>query len=145
MGLYFCTMPGKIFGLNKNEKLKSRKAVEELFARGKSQNIFPIRVSYQFLPAEADEQAGLLQIGVSVSKRYFKKAVDRNRLKRLMREAYRLQKHELLETLKQKHQKGFLFFMFTDKTMAPFPVVKDAMSKCLQRLNKIAEASENPS
>ena len=107
----------KTFGLNKNEKLKSRKAVEELFARGKSQNIFPIRVSYQFFPVEAEGQAGL-QIGVSVSKRYFKKAADRNRIKRLLREAYRLQKNELLQLVKAQNKKGSVFFYLHRQNLA---------------------------
>lgn len=125
----------KTFGLSKNEKLKSRKAVEELFARGKSQNIFPIRVSYQFFPAEANEQAGL-QIGVSVSKRYFKKAVDRNKIKRLLREAYRLQKNELVQLIKAGNRKGFVFFIYTDKTLPDYKTVFDTMTKCLQTLKR---------
>ena len=133
----------KTFGLSKNEKLKSRKAVEELFARGKSQKIFPIRVSYQFLPAETDEQTGL-QIGVSVSKRYFKKAVDRNRIKRLLREAYRLQKNELLQLIKAQNQKGFVFFIYTDKTLPDYKTVFDAMTKCLESLKRKI-SSEKPS
>ena len=60
-------------GFGKAEKLKSRKVVEELFARGKSLNVFPIRIFYKFLPLPADEKT-VLQVGVSVSKRNFKRA-----------------------------------------------------------------------
>ncbi len=67
-------------GFGKAEKLKSRKLVEELFARGKSVHLFPIRISYKFLAVEADDKA-TMQVGVSVSKRNFKRAVDRNRIK----------------------------------------------------------------
>jgi ribonuclease P protein component len=134
-------MAVKRFGFGREEKLKSRKQIEELFLTGKNFSVFPLRVTYQFLPTEET----VVQVGVTAGKKYFKKAVDRNRIKRLMREAYRLQKNEFLETLKQKHQKGFLFFMYTDKTIASFPVIRDAMNKCLQRLKKIAEANENPS
>jgi ribonuclease P protein component len=133
----------KTFGLNKTEKLKSRKAVEELFARGKSQNIFPVRISHRFLPIEADEQGGL-QIGVSVSKRYFKKAVDRNRIKRLLREAYRLQKNELLQLVKEQNRKGFVFFIYTDKTLPDYKTVFDTMAKCLETLKRKIN-SEKPS
>jgi ribonuclease P protein component len=131
----------KRYGFGRKEKLKSRKKIEELFLNGKSFSGFPLRVTYQFLPAEET----IVQVGVTAGKKYFKKAVDRNRIKRLIREAYRLQKNELIETLKQKRQSGFLFFMYTDKTIASFSVIKDAMSKCLQRLKKIAEANENHS
>ena len=133
----------KLFGFSKKEKLKSRKAVEELFARGKSQNIFPIRVSYQFLPAETDEQTGL-QIGVSVSKRYFKKAVDRNKIKRLLREAYRLQKNELPQLVKGQNKKGSIFFIYTDKTLPDYKTVFDTMAKCLETLKRKIN-SEKPS
>ena len=86
-----------------------------------------------------------MQIGVTAGKKHFKKAVDRNRIKRLIREAYRLQKNDLAERLKQKKQSGYLFFMYSDKTIASFNTIKEAMNKALTRLEKIAEANENPS
>lgn len=132
-------MAVKRFGFGRKEKLKSRKKIEELFLNGKNFSAFPIRVTYQFLPAEET----VIQVGVTAGKKHFKRAVDRNRIKRLIREAYRLQKNDLIETLKQNHQKGFLFFMYTDKTIASFSVIKEVMSKCLQRLKKIAEVNEN--
>jgi ribonuclease P protein component len=130
----------KTFSLGKKEKLKSRKQIEVLFAKGKSLVVFPIRVTYNFLPADEEP---LVQIGVTASKRHFKKAVDRNRIKRLLREAYRLQKTELAEALKQSNTKAYLFFMYTDKTIASFDVVKTAMNHCLKRLQqKIPSAHE---
>jgi ribonuclease P protein component len=121
----------KPFGLGNKEKLKSRKQIDILFATGKSFTVFPIRVTYRFL-ATVDEP--LAQIGVTVSKRYFKKAVDRNRVKRLLREAYRLQKRELMGQLQQANLKAHLFFIYTDKTIASFDVFKTAMSSCLRKL-----------
>src|SRR5438309_2863389 len=82
-----CAM-AKQYGFGKTDRLKSRKQIDELFARGKSIVVFPVRVSYRFFSSEAI----ILQAAVSVSKKHFKKAVDRNRIKRLLREAYRLQK-----------------------------------------------------
>lgn len=131
-------MAAKRFGFGKKEKLKSRKRIEELFLNGKNFSVFPLRVTYQFSPSE--ETA--VQVGVTAGKRYFKKAVDRNRIKRLIREAYRLQKHELAEVLKQKQQRCSLFFMYVDKTIPSFPVVKDAMNKCLKRLEKLTPQNE---
>jgi ribonuclease P protein component len=139
--LYFCTMPAKRFGFGRKEKLKSQKKIEELFLTGKNFSSFPLRVTYQFVPAEET----VVQVGVTAGKKYFKKAVDRNRIKRLLREAYRLQKNDLIETLKQKGQKGFLFFMYTDTTIASFSLIKETMNKCLKRLIKLAEANENHS
>ena len=79
--------------LPKEERLCSRKALEELFGGGhQSVSAFPIRAVY--MPNEV----GVVRVMVSVSKRYFKRAVKRNRIKRQLREAYRLQK-ELLQPL----------------------------------------------
>jgi len=124
----------------KAERLKSRKQIDRLFADGKAFSVFPVRTIYQFAPAET----GTLQVGVTASKKYFKRAVDRNRLKRLMREAYRLQKEELFLQVKEARKAGSLFFIYTDKTIADFDTVRAAMAKCLQRLSKILQ-SENPS
>ena len=137
---YFCTMP-KRFGLPKSERSKSRKQIDALFAAGKSFAQFPIRVSYQLMPAA--EKTGL-QIGVTASKRHFRKAVDRNRVKRLLREAYRLQKEDVLLQLKTAQKSGIVFFIYTGSTITPFTTIKEAMAKCLKRLSTIA-ANENPS
>ena len=103
--------------------------------------MFPIRVIYEFSAPE--EHAGL-KIGVSASKRFFKKAVDRNRIKRLLREAYRLQNEEIVAQVKAAHKTGGIFFIYTDKSIADFETIKLAMIKCLQRLTKSVQ-SENPS
>jgi ribonuclease P protein component len=72
------------------EKLKSKKLIEQLFAEGKSLSAHPLRLI--FIEATFDEDVKL-KVAVSVSKKNFNKAVDRNRIKRLLRESYRLQKH----------------------------------------------------
>ncbi|AFR35159.1 ribonuclease P protein component [Riemerella anatipestifer] len=68
----------------KSERLKSKKDITSLFEKGKWQTCGNIRLIFT--------EAGASKIGVSVSKRYFKKATDRNRVKRLLRECYRLNK-----------------------------------------------------
>lgn len=129
-------------GFGKREKLKSRKRLEELFSKGKSVNVFPIRISYQFQKPLPDEKA-VLEVGVSVSKRNFKRAVDRNRIKRLLREAYRLQKKELNDLLAEQKRTGYVFFIYTDKQMPQYKVVFDTMSKCLEVLKRKAASNEN--
>jgi len=127
-------MATKRFGFGRKEKLKSRKQIEALFLTGQNFSVFPLRVTYLFYPAGE----GLVKVGVTAGKKYFKKAVDRNRIKRLIREAYRLQKNDLVEVLKDKQMSAFIFFMYTDKTVCTFQVVKEAMNKCLKRLEKFA-------
>jgi ribonuclease P protein component len=123
----------KPFGLGKEERLKSRKQIDHLFAAGKSFTVFPIRVTFFFEPAQATP---VLQIGVSASKKYFKKAVHRNRVKRLLREAYRLQKLSLKERLQQNNLSGFLFFIYMDKSIASFETIQQSMARCLHQLEK---------
>lgn len=131
----------KRFGLSRNERLKSRKQIDELFAGKTGFAVFPLRVMYRFLPA--DGQA-ILQFGVTASKRGFKKAVDRNRIKRLLREAYRLQKAGLQSELSEAGRRGVIFFLYTGKTIEPFAKVEAAMAKCLKKLTVIASSEKAP-
>lgn len=80
----------KKFSLSKKEKLKSKKIFEELFAEGKSVSSYPLKLIYVKSTLVKDIQ---IQAGVTVSKRKFKSAVARNKIKRLLRESYRLNKH----------------------------------------------------
>jgi ribonuclease P protein component len=123
----------RLYGLDKKQKLKSRKLITEVFSRGKSFSVFPIRVSY--LLKSSSETPGI-QIGVSASKKNYKKAVDRNRIKRLLREAYRLQKNELFEMVKESEIQCSVFFLYTGKEIASFPEFMALMKKVLDQLNK---------
>jgi len=84
------------FKYPKHEKLKSLKAIDALFSQGKSVSKFPLRLVYSENPLA---ETGLIQIGVSVSKKHFKHAADRNYFKRVLRETYRLNKHLLIDKL----------------------------------------------
>ncbi|WP_026775589.1 ribonuclease P protein component [Polaribacter sp. Hel_I_88] len=88
------------FTLGKQERLKSRKLIEKLYKEGNSVKAFPLRMMYLKTTHTSDFPA---QIGVSVPKRNFKKAPDRNRLKRLMRETYRLQKAIVYDNLNEPY------------------------------------------
>lgn len=95
------------FTYPKNEKLKSKITIGLLFTEGKSVSKYPLRLVYNpgtFGESESEK----IKIGVSVSKKYFKKAVDRNYFKRVLRETYRLNKHLLLDNLDQPY--SFMFF-----------------------------------
>ena len=87
------------FTYPKKEKLKSKTTIDLLFSEGNSVSKFPLRLVYV---ENKEPNAELMKMGVSVSKKYFKKAVDRNYFKRVLRETYRLNKHLLIDNLETK-------------------------------------------
>ena len=88
------------YTLGKEERLKSRKLIEKLYKEGNSVKAFPLRIFFLQTKHTSNYPA---QAGFSVPKRNFKLAVDRNRIKRLMRECYRLQKHIVYDTIDQPY------------------------------------------
>lgn len=86
--------------LGKQERLKSKKLIEKLYSEGDSVKIFPLRMMYVQTVHTSEFPC---QVGVSVAKRNYKLAVDRNRLKRLMRETYRLQKQIVYNNLEEPY------------------------------------------
>ena len=91
-----------------HQKLKSKTTIDSLFSEGKSVSKYPLRLVYV---ENTEPNAEVIKMGVSVSKKYFKKAVDRNYFKRLLRETYRLNKAILLENNEKKY--AFMFFYQT--------------------------------
>jgi ribonuclease P protein component len=131
----------KQFTLGKEERLKSRKQIEQLFDKGKSIAITPFRV-YFLIDEMLNAQRSMfnVQFGVGVSARNFKKAVDRNRIKRLTREAWRLQKNEIDKKVKEAQRQLNVFFIYTGKELPDFKTVKDKVAIALKKLaDKIDE------
>ena len=98
------------FTYPKTEKLKSKITIDLLFSKGKSVSKYPLRLVFvesDYGIPEASEQK--LKMGVSVSKKYFKQAVDRNYFKRVLRETYRLNKHLLVDHLDKPYAMMFFY------------------------------------
>lgn len=131
----------KQFTLGKEERLKSRKQIEQLFDKGKSFVVAPFRI-YFIVNSESPIQKGesRLKFGTGVSAKNFKKAVDRNRIKRLTREAWRLQKNEIREKTSETQKQLNVFFIYTGKELPDFTTVKDKVAIALKKLaDKIDE------
>ncbi len=101
------------FKYPKAEKLKSNTTINLLFSEGKSVAKYPLRLVYSEISLEENTP---IKFGVSVSKKHFKKAVDRNYFKRVLRECYRLNKHLLLDNLQNKY--AIMFFYQTSEKLS---------------------------
>ncbi len=114
------------FSYTKYEKLKSRKLIKQLFEDGKAISVFPLRLIY--LKKEHASNYNV-QASVSVSKRNFKLAVSRNRIKRLMREVYRLNKPFLYENLENKY---IFMFIYLGKKEIKFQKLDTKMKEIIK-------------
>ena len=121
--------------LGKNERLKSRKLIGHLFKEGNSFSIAPLRVLYSL----AGETTSPLQAGFSVSSKKFKKAVDRNRIKRLLREAYRQQKHPLKIQLEENNKQLAVFFIYTGREIPEHAFIYEKMGIAIQMIVRKTE------
>jgi ribonuclease P protein component len=125
--------------LGKEDRLKSRKLIEALFKTGHSFSHFPFRVLW--LP---QNHQATLQAGVGVSSRFFKKATDRNRIKRLMRESYRLQKNILQTYLSEEKRSLSVFILYTGKEIPPYELVYEKTGVIISRLIKFLHEKALP-
>lgn len=124
----------------KEERLCSKSLIDKLFHRGSSFVVYPFRVVYLSESAE-EGSAPAVQTIISVSKRRFKRAHDRNRIKRLMREVYRLQKNELLipRVIADQHV-VYLAIQYVAKEELKFELLFEKMNKLLKQLaNEVAK------
>ena len=113
---------------NKREKLCSKKQIDYLFAKGASKTEYPLKLIFL---NNREASKVLTQAMFVVPKKKFKKSPDRNKLKRRMREAYRLQKKGLLENLAAKNLNLSLAFLYISGNEEPYSVIYPAMTKLL--------------
>ncbi|WP_151089265.1 ribonuclease P protein component [Hymenobacter baengnokdamensis] len=133
------TAPKRVYTFPKEEHLCRKKLIEQLFSKqGSSFGVYPLRLTW--FPAPAFTTAPP-QVLVSVPKRTFKRAVDRNRLKRLLREVYRLNKHRLTEA-EGGHPVALLGILYTGKEKSELPLLEKKLISGLKRL--LAESSVQP-
>lgn len=117
----------------KEERLSEKKIIEKLFERGCDFYVSPFKVLWEHADFESKYPAKVM---IAVSGRNFRKAVDRNRIKRLMREAYRKNKHILYEALQNSSEKYAFMLLYTGKIIIPFRDMESKIILILQRLVK---------
>lgn len=121
--------------LPKRERIHLKKDIDELFAHGKGFVAYPLRVVFLTEDCPPDEgDAPRAMMMVSVGKKYFKRANKRNRVKRLVREAYRLSKPELIALLGERGVRAKLAFMFVGQELPSYHDIERAMAKTHKRL-----------
>jgi ribonuclease P protein component len=115
---------GNDYSLKRNKILKSKKDIDELFDKSLSYSSFPLRIVFSL-----DSNSNEFKVSFSVSKKKFKKAVDRNRIKRLLKEAFRIQQHDL------KTGGIKMMWMYSGKEMPDFDIIEKSMKKIIAKLN----------
>lgn len=126
------------YSFPKEEKLKSKKCIDQLFSEGNSVSKFPLKLIYTAIDLPNDVP---VQAGVSVTKRRFKKAVTRNRIKRLMREAYRLHKNDLFNTISTSYA---FMFLYIGKQEPTFEEIEKSMIRLLEKFLEKTATKDTP-
>lgn len=117
--------------LSKEERLSWKRYIDLLFQKGQSFVAFPLRVIY--LPVEEDMKAPV-SIMISVPKKKIKRAVNRNLIKRQVRETYRTRKHDLTDKLTEKNRSLLVAFLYLEGKVSSFTDMDKAMTKALRIL-----------
>lgn len=122
-------MAEKKYGFPKAEHLTSRTTIEKLYSTGATATAYPLRAIFMTMPA--DDNSPAAKILINVAKKRFKHAVDRNRIKRCIREAYRLNKQPLIEELRSQNKQMAIAILYIDNKHSRTEYLKYKMSKLL--------------
>jgi len=128
------------FKFDKTEHLKSKKSIENLISNGRSFTFFPIKAKWIVLSSNSQTS---VKCAFSVPKRNFKKAVERNYIKRIMRESYRLNKNEVLTFFKSNNVQLNLLLTFIGNQKPNFEEIEQKIIITLQHLIKVNEKNFN--
>lgn len=120
----------------KNERLCSKKSIDDLFLNGQSFHVYPFKILWIKVSELSDSPA---RIVISVPKRNFKKAVQRNQAKRLIREAYRKQKSVLYQHLQEKKEEINFALIYTGKELLSYQELEIKIKLIIHRLIKADE------
>lgn len=124
------------FSFGKEEKLKSKKLLEQLFATSKSFTVFPIKLMFIQVTEKLDFP---IKTAVGCSSKHFKNATDRNKIKRMLREQYRLNKIALHQTINTQQKQLAIFILYIDKIMPEKNTLPLTMPKVINKLIKSFE------
>ncbi len=138
--IYIMENTQRKFTFKKEERLKSRKEIDRLFSEGASFHQYPFRWVWAERSEEIQPNPYPIQVGVSVSKRRFKLAVDRNHVKRLCRESWRLSKHNLYPRLDAGYS---IMLIYTGKGKLNFSYIKKRMRMGMKEFIKQSSKSSN--
>ncbi len=119
----------------KSERLCGVKAVSELFTKGRTINMPSVRVICRFAPASPDLQP--VRVLITVPKRHFKKAVDRNLMRRRLKEAWRKNKAPLILVMQQKGRRADLAIVWTDNMIRSYTVAEKCITDIIARVSEL--------
>lgn len=123
------------YTLSKDERLYAEKRIEALFAGGSSFIAYPLRVVYITREMESESELPTVSILTSVSKKRFKRAVKRNRVKRLIREAYRLNKKDFVDFAIESGKSFDIAFLYLKSELPTYAEIEKAVLKTINTLN----------
>ncbi len=127
----------------KYERIKLKRQIQRVFKEGRMLKANMVEAKFYIEPYDSEQfpREYYIKVGFSVPKRFFKQAVKRNKIRRWLREAYRLHRLPLLEALK-KHQKSLkVFFLYRNKAFPSYTIIAEDVKNLLAQLLEAVEQS----